>query len=99
MREPGRRRHEIGPRKLARAEFSPGKLQPRYRARNPNRESAHARLEWIGLAVGVEKYVLRRQSGRRFAIVDCGRLVTVSAIDQHESAAAEIAGARQRHRE
>ena len=54
-----------------------------------------ARLRRIGLAVGVEEHVLGRRRRRGLAIVDGDRRSSVGAMDEHEAAAAEIAGARQ----
>ncbi len=98
-RQRGGRRDEIGEGEFARTVFAPGELEARDRAGHADREAGKARLERIGLAVGVEKHVLGGPGGRRLAIVDRRRLVEIGAVDQHESAAAEIAGARQGDRE
>ena len=70
MGEPRRGRDEIGERELARAVLAPGQLQPGDRAGHADREPAEARLERVGLAVGVEKDVLGGQRRRALAIVD-----------------------------
>ena len=98
-RQRGGGRDQIGEGELARAVFAPGELKPRDRAGHADGEAGKARLEWIGLAVSVEKDVFGRPCGRRLAIVDRGRLIEIGAVDQHEAAAAKIAGARQGDRE
>ena len=95
-RERDRRRDQIREGEFARAIFAPGELEAGDGSRHADRQAGIARLERIGLAVGVEKHVLGRRGGRGFAIVDGDRPVEVGAMDQHESAAAEVAGARQR---
>ena len=86
---------ELGERELAGAVFAPGELEAGDRPRHADREAGKARLERIGLAVGVEEHVLGRRRGRGLAIVDRDRLIAISAMNQHEAAAADIAGARQ----
>ena len=88
-------RDEIGEGELARTVTPPGELHSRDRAGHADREAGKERLERIGLAVGVEKHVLGRQRRRALAIVDGDRLLEIGAVDQHEAAAAKIAGARQ----
>ncbi len=53
----------------------------------------------IGIAPGVEEHVARGGLGRNLAIVDRNRLARPGEIDQHESAATQIAGDRVRDRE
>ena len=94
-RERDRRRDQIGEGELARAVFAPGELEAGDGSGHADRQAGIARLERIGLAVGVEEHVLGRRCGRGLAIVDRDRLVEIGAMNQHEAAAAEIAGARQ----
>ena len=94
-RERDRRRDQVGEGEFARAVFAPGKLEAGDGSRHADREPGIARLERIGLAIGVEEHVLGRRRRRGLAVVDRDRLVEVGAIDQHEAAAAEVAGARQ----
>ena len=96
--ERDRGRDEVGETKFSRAVIAPGELEPRDRPGHADGEARPARFERVGLAVGVEKDVLGRRGGGRLAIVDRDGLAEVGAMDQHEAAAAEIAGARQRHR-
>ena len=93
--ERDRRGDELGERELAGAVFAPGELEAGDRAGDADRKAGIARLERIGLAVGVEEHVLGRRRGRGLAVVDRDRLITISAMNQHEPAAADIAGARQ----
>ena len=94
-RERDRGRDQVGERELARAVFAPGELEAGDGPRHADREARIARLERIGLAVGVEEHVLGRRRGRGLAVVDRDRLIAIGAMDQHEAAAADIAGARQ----
>ena len=73
-RERDRRRDQIGEREFAGAVFAPGELEAGDGSGHADREPGIARLERIGLAVGVEKDVLRRRGGRGLAIVDGDRL-------------------------
>ena len=94
-RERDRRRDQIGEGEFARAVFAPGEFEAGDGAGHADRQAGIARLERIGLAVGVEEHVLGRRRGRGLAVVDGDRLVEIGAMDQHEAAAAEVAGARQ----
>ena len=93
-RERDRRRDKVSESEFARAIFAPGELEAGHGPRNSGREAGIARPEWIGLAVGVEEHVFGRRCGRGFAVVDGDRLVEIGPINQHEAAAAEVAGAR-----
>ena len=95
-RERDRRRDQVGEREFARAVFAPGELEAGDGSRHADRKPGIARLERIGLAVGVEEHVLGRRRRRGLAIVDRDRLVEIGAMNQHEAAAAEVAGARKR---
>ncbi len=95
-REFDRRRDQISEREFARAILAPGEFEAGDGPRYADREPGIARLEWIGLAVGVKEHVFGRRDRRRFAVVDRDRSVEIGAIDQHEAAAAEVAGARKR---
>ena len=97
--ERDRGRDKLGEGELARAVFAPGELEARHRARHADSQARPARLERIGFTVGVEEHVLGRRRRRRLAIVDGDRLAEIGAVDQHEAAAADIAGARQGDRE
>ena len=95
-RERNRRGDQVGERELARTVFAPRELEPGDGPRHADGEAGKARLERIGLAVGVEEHVLGRRRGRGLAVVDRDRLIAIGAMDQHEAAAADVAGARQR---
>ena len=51
------------------------------------------------LPLGIQEHVARRLPRRLLAVVDGDRLAGLRDVDEHEAAAAEIAGLRQRHRE
>ena len=93
--ERDRRRDQVGERELARTIFAPCEFEAGDRARHADGKARIARLERIGLAIGVEEHVLGRRRGRGLAIVDRNRLIAIGAMDQHEAAAADVAGARQ----
>ena len=97
--EGDRRSNEIGEGEFSGAVFAPGELEPGDRAGNADGEAGKAGLERIGFSVGVEKDVFGGRSGRSLAIVDGDGLPEIGAVDQHEAAAADIAGARQGHGE
>ena len=68
------------------------------RARHADGERGIARFLRIGVALRIEKGFVRDRRRRGLAIVDRG-IVAGRLVDQHEAAAAEIAGARIGHRE
>jgi hypothetical protein len=98
-RERERRRDQVGERELARAGAIERDRQARDRAGHADPEPALARFFRIGRAVGAEKDVGRRVARRGLAIVDRQVLVVLRQMHQHEAAAAEITGLRQRHGE
>ena len=67
------------------------------RARHADREMPDAAAVG-GLAVRVEVHVARRCQRRHLAVVD-RRVAAVGEVHHHEAAAADVAGARIRHRE
>ena len=72
---------------------------PATRAGHADREAAVARLLGIGLARLVQEHVAKGVAARLLAIVDRDRLAALGVMDDHEAAAAEVAGARQGHGE
>ena len=88
-------RDEVGEGELARPVFAPRELEASDGSGHADREPGIARLERIGLAVGVEEHVLGRRGRRGLAVVDRDRLIKIGAMDQHEAAAADVARARQ----
>ncbi len=94
-RERDRRRDQIREGKFARAVFAPGELEAGDGSRHPDRESGVTRLERIGLAVGVEEHVFGGRRRRGLPVIDGDRLIEIGTMNQHEAAAAEVAGARQ----
>ncbi len=74
-RERDRGRDQVGEGEFARAVFAPREFEAGDRSGHADREPGIARLERIGLAVGVEEHVLGRRRGRGLAIVDRDRLV------------------------
>ena len=71
--------------------------QPRYRAGDADAERGLARLARIGLAALVEEHVARGRGRRGFAVVDRDGLAARRDVDQHEPAAADVAGLRMGH--
>ena len=72
--------------------------QARNSSRNASRSPAVARLVPIDISPRVEKHVAARRRGRCLAIVD-GEFSAPGERNQHEAAAAEIAGLRMRDSE
>ena len=94
-RERDRRRDRVRRTRTCPSRICARRARGRRPSRARRREAGIARLERIGLAVGVEEHVLGRRRGRGLAIVDRDRLIAIGAMNQHEAAAADIAGARQ----
>ena len=90
-----RRRDEVGEGEFARPVLAPRELEACDGSGHADREPGIARLERIGLAVGVEEHVLGRRGRRGLAVVDRDRFLKIRAMDQHEAAAADVARARQ----
>ncbi len=88
-----RGRDQIGKREMAGAVFLLGQRQARHRARHANGERRRARLLRIGVALRVEKALGIDRRRRGLAIVD-RRILAVGEVNHHETAAADIAGAR-----
>jgi hypothetical protein len=64
-----------------------------------DREPGIARLLRIRLALVVEEHVSARRLRSRLAVVDGDGLARLGDVDEHEAAAADIAGPRQGHSE
>ncbi len=97
-RHRNRGRDQIGQREMAGAIFFLGQREAGDGARHADRKRGIARLLRIGIALRVEKALGVDRRRRGFAIIDRG-VAAVGAVDHHEAAAAEIAGARIAHRE
>ncbi len=62
--------------------------------RHAGAEHGTARFRRVRLAVRAQKHVARRRGRRGLAVVDGDRFVAFGAMDHHEAAAADVAGAR-----
>jgi hypothetical protein len=58
---------------------------------------AETSLILVDVAIAVEKHIANGAHGRCLAIVDRNRLVRAGIVHQHETTAAEVTRARQRH--
>ena len=96
-RERDRGRDQVGQREPAGAVFLGGQREAGHRAGHADGERGVARLLRVGVAFRVEERLGVDRLRRGLAIVD-GRILAAGAVDHHESAAAEIAGARIGHR-
>ena len=76
-----------------------GIQQARNRSRHTGRSAAIARAVAVDVAGLIEEHIFRSRGGCRFAVVDRGEFLSGSERDQHETAAADVAGLRMRHRE
>ena len=92
------RRDQVGKLEFARAVLFERQRQSGDRPRHARGQPGIAGFLRVILAVPVEEHVARCRPRRGLAIIDrsCG---AVGEPDQHESAAAEIAGLRVRHRQ
>ena len=68
--------------------------KPSDSARHADRESAVARFLRVGVAFVVEKDIARGRGRRALTIVDGDIFIAGGEMDDHETAAAEIAGLR-----
>ena len=93
------RREQVGEAEMAGAVMRMRVSQTCDRAGHAHGQSAVARFIRVGETLRVEEHVRRGRRRRGFAIIERNRLLIFSEADQHEAAAAEIAGARQRHGE
>ena len=91
-----RRRDQLGEREFAGAVFCFRQRQPRDRAGHADGERGFARLLRIGVALRIEEGFGVDRRRRGLAIVD-GGVLAACAVDHHETAAADIAGARIGH--
>jgi len=96
-RQRNRGRHQIGQREAAGTVFLFCKRETGDGARDPDAERGIARFLRIGIALCVEERFAVDGLRRGFAIIDRG-VAAVGEMDDHEAAAADIAGARIGHR-
>ena len=89
-----RRLEDFGQRKIAGAEFFQRQRQARHRAGHADAERGIARFGIIRLAIGAEEDIARHRGRTGLAIVDRDVLAALGGMDHHETAAADIAGAR-----
>ena len=74
-------------------------MQAADRARHARRTSGKSRCDRIGIAVGIQEHIAACARRRHLAIVDRDGAFFPGEVDEHEPAAAEISGARQRDRQ
>ena len=96
--ERDRRFDQFGERQFSGTVFFVRQRQTRDSARHADGQRRVARFFRIGFAVRVEKHFLGRGRRRGFAIVDRGIFARLAEVNDHEAAAADIAGARVSHR-
>jgi hypothetical protein len=94
-----RRRNQIGERKFPRAELFQRGGKPRDRAGHADTHARELRFRGVGLAVFVEKAFRAERLRRDLPEVKRDCLLLLGKPDHEETAAAEIARARQAHRE
>ena len=92
---------QLGEREFAGAVFLQGQRKAGHRAGHADRRAEIARLTRIGFTLGIQVGLARGRGRRRLAIIDGELFFAIGEMDDHEAAAADVAGARigHRHRE
>ena len=94
MRQRDGRFEKLGEGEFAGAIFLQRQREACDRAGHADAERGIARLGVVRLAVGTEEHIASRRGRRRLAVIDRHILVAAGEMDDHESAATDIAGAR-----
>ena len=90
---------EIGEAEFAGAIFCMSEGETRNRAGHANAKAAALRLRGLKAPGFIQKHIAGRQHARHFAVIDGDGFVGRGQMHQHEAAAADIARARQGHRQ